>query len=80
MANSNGNGPRGPTDEAVVFENVLVARRSELGWHCVIDGRDVFLGQFQLAAGATMPREGERGRVALTETAAHDLNLRFRQA
>jgi hypothetical protein len=44
----------------------------------VIEGRAVFLGQFQLAPDTTMPREGERGRVALTATAAHDLNLRFR--
>lgn len=78
MTKPNGNGPRVPTDDVVVFENVLVVQRSGFGWHCMIDGRAVFLGQFQLAPGTPMPGEGERGRVTLTATAAHDLNLRFR--
>jgi hypothetical protein len=67
-----------PTEEAGVYENVLVVRRSEFGWHCVIEGRAVFLGQREIAPDATMPREGERGRVTLTADAAENLNLRSR--
>ena len=80
MAKSDGKGSRAPTDDVVVYENVLVTRRSDYGWHCIIEGRAVFLGKSQLATDAPMPREGERGRVTLTATAAHDLQLRFRHS
>ncbi len=81
MAKSD-NGPPGAftEDDAVVFENVLVMRRSEFGWHCVIDGRAVFLGHQEIAQGCTMPQEQRHGRVVLTATAARNLNLHARQA
>ena len=59
----------------VVLENVLVVKRSDYGWHCEIEGRQVFLVQGQLAPGTSMPAEGTRGRVTLTAMAAKDLNL-----
>lgn len=79
MGNANGKGSRAPTGDGVVFENVLVTRRSEYGWQCEgLDGRALFLSQFQIAPGTTMPDEGQRGRVTLTAKAAQDLNLRYR--
>ncbi len=79
MANPNGNGPNAPMSDVVVFDNVLVTRQSEYGWHCDgLDGRVVFLSQFQIAPGTTMPAEGQRGCVTLTVQAAQDLNLRYR--
>jgi hypothetical protein len=64
--------------DVVIYENVLVARRSQYGWHCEIDGRRVFLVEAQLAPGTTMPDQGLRGRVALTAAAANDLHLTSR--
>ena len=79
MANANGSGPRAPTGDVVVFENVRVTRRTEYGWQCEgIDGRALFLSQFQIAPGTTMPAEGQRGQVTLTVEAAQDLNLHYR--
>ena len=81
MAKSDDGSPRALTeDDAVVFENVLVTRRSDVGWHCVIDGRAVFVGHHELAQGCTMPQEQHHGRVVLTARAARNLNLRARHA
>ncbi len=81
MGKSDDGSPRAFTeDDTVVFENVLVTRRSEFGWHCVIDGRAVSLGHQEIAQGCTMPQEQHHGRVVLTATAARNLNLRARQA
>jgi hypothetical protein len=62
-------------DDVVVLANVLVVRRTDFGWQCVIQGRQVFLSSLQIAPGSLMPADGERGAVTLTAAAAEDLSL-----
>ena len=57
----------------VVVEDVLVVRRTDFGWHCVLRGRQMFLAALQIAPNYLMPSEGERGTVTLTAEAAYDL-------
>jgi hypothetical protein len=55
--------------------DVLVVKQTELGWLCEIHGRPTHLGTLQISPGTMMPREGERGRIYVTEAAAYDLGL-----
>ncbi len=63
----------GAADGAVVVENVLVVRRTDFGWHCVMRGRQMFLASLQIAPDCLMPGEGEHGTVMITAEAAYDL-------
>jgi hypothetical protein len=53
----------------------MVVRRSAFGWHCEIDGKQVFLEPRQIAPGFAMPPDGTRGSIRLTRAAFDDLNL-----
>jgi hypothetical protein len=61
-----------PTD-ATVFYDVLVLHRTELGWLCEIEQCRVFVARVQIAAGTSMPPEGERGAIAIAGHAADDI-------
>lgn len=65
----------GAADGAVVVEDVLVVRRTDFGWHCVVRGRQMFLAGLQVAPDCLMPGAGERGTVTVTAEAAYDLLL-----
>ena len=39
----------------VVVENVLVVRRTDFGWHCVMRGRQMFLASLQIAHAVAGP-------------------------
>ncbi len=68
MSDTDGNG-------FTVVDDVVVVRRSNFGWQCLIAGRPVFVGSLQVPQGFHMPVEGKRGRVILTEAAVRDLDL-----
>jgi len=62
------------------IQDVLVVERAELGWHCEIDGRRVFVNQRQIAPGTVMPGEGHRGTITLTAEGAEEVRRAIRQA
>lgn len=68
MFNSNG-------DAVAVVTDVVVVRRSDVGWQCMIAGRPVFVASLQIPRGFRMPSEGERGPVMLTAAAVRDLDV-----
>jgi hypothetical protein len=61
-----------PNSEAT-FHDVLVLHCTNFGWLCDIEGCRVFIARLQVAPGTTMPREGERGTVAIAGYAASDI-------
>jgi hypothetical protein len=65
--------------DAVIVDDVLVVRQTDLGWLCEIESRPTFLGTLQVAPGTSMPREGQRGPITLTLAAALDLGLSRRR-
>jgi hypothetical protein len=65
--------------DAVIVDDVLVVRATELGWLCEIERRPTFLGKLQVAPGTRVPREGQRGPVTVTLAAAVDLGLSRRR-
>ena len=65
----------GAADGAVVVEDVLVVRRTDFGWLCVIRGRQMFLAGLQVAPDCLMPGAGERVTVTVTAESAYHLLL-----
>lgn len=65
--------------DAVIVDDVLIVRRTDLGWLCEIESRPTFLGKLQIAPGSRVPNEGQRGPVTLTLAAAIDLGLSRRR-
>jgi hypothetical protein len=68
MSQSNGDG-------VAVVADVVVVRRSDFGWQCMIEGRPVFVANLQIPRGFVMPIEGQSGPVMLTAAAIHDLGI-----
>lgn len=66
-----------PSDVIVVGE-VLVVRRTDLGWFCEVDGHRVFVANLQVASPSEMPAQGQRGPVALTRVGYRDLEESLR--
>ena len=63
-------------DDAVVqVEDVMVARRTDIGWYCSIQGRTVLVSLLQVAPGFLMPGEGRLGPIQLRASAVADLQL-----
>jgi hypothetical protein len=62
-------------DGIAELADVLVVRRSDFGWHCEVDGKQVFLSSLQIAPGFLMPADGTSGPIKLTTAALQDLNL-----
>ncbi len=69
------------TSAPTVFHDVLVLHRTDTGWLCEIEGRPIFLAQLQIAAGTSVPSEGQRGSIRLADFAADEIRekLRLRQ-
>jgi hypothetical protein len=65
--------------DAVIVDDVLVVRQTDLGWLCEIESRPTFLGKLQVAPGTRVPHEGQRGSVTVTLAAAVDLGLSRRR-
>ena len=65
-----------PIDDGVVLvEDVVVVRRSDVGWYCTIRGSTVLVSELQVAPGFLMPAEGQRGTIQLRAAALADLGL-----
>ena len=62
-------------DDVVLVEDVVVVRRSDLGWYCTIQGRPVFIAALQVAPGFMMPAEGYRSPIEIRAAALQDLDL-----
>ena len=65
--------------DAVIVDDVLVVRQTDLGWLCEIESRPTFLGKLQIVPGSRVPNEGQRGPITLTLAAAIDLGLSRRR-
>jgi hypothetical protein len=62
-----------PPGFQTTFSNVLVLRRSDAGWFCEIEDRQVFLAQRRVSPGTHMPSEGRRGPVSVTAEGADEI-------
>lgn len=62
-------------DEVVLVADVVVVRRTDFGWQCMMEGRPVFVGALQIPRGFQMPVAGECGMLMLTAAAARDLQV-----
>jgi len=56
-----------------VFPDVLILHQTDVGWLCEIESCRVFVARLQIAPGTTVPKEGERGTVAIAGYAAEDI-------
>jgi hypothetical protein len=59
----------------ITFDGVLVIETTEITFRCLVEDKEVVIGNLQPLKGTTVRVKGDRGRLVLPRWAVRDLGL-----